>query len=324
MVVRKLLSVAVGTCALALSVTGVAAQSFPAQPLRIVVPLTPGGPIDLVVRAMAENLSESLKQPVVVENKPGAAGNIGAEAVIKSTPDGYTLLAALGTIVTVNPHVYTNMQVDMRKDLKPVLNMASTSQMLVVHPSVPVNSLAEFIALAKKEPMSYAHAGHGSPGHLAMEYFRLKTGLPAMTPVPYRGNAPLVTDLISGQVKVGFVATAGVIQHVRAGRLKGFAVSSKERSKLAPDVPTIAESGYPDFNFLTYFILMAPAGVPDEIRATLESEARKALVTDKIRDRFASQDVNIIGAGGKDTEALIKSEYDLWAKIAKAAKMSIQ
>ncbi|MGD9924112.1 MAG: Bug family tripartite tricarboxylate transporter substrate binding protein [Pseudorhodoplanes sp.] len=309
--------------ALAISSPAAQAQSFPTQPLRIVVPLAPGGPIDLVARAMAENLSASLKQPVVVENKPGAAGNIGAEAVAKSAPDGHTLLSALGTTLTVNPHVYAKMPVDMLKDLKPVLNMASTSQMLVVHPSVPVNSLAEFIALAKKEPMSYAHAGHGSPGHLAMEYFRLKAGLPEMTPVPYRGNAPLVTDLISGQVKVGFVATAGVIQHVRGGRLKGFAVSSKERSKLAPDVPTIAESGYPDFNFLTYFILLAPSGVPDAVLATLESEARKALVTDKIRDRFANQDVAIIGGGAKDTAALIKSEYDLWADVAKAAKMKI-
>jgi tripartite-type tricarboxylate transporter receptor subunit TctC len=172
--------------------------------------------------------------------------------------------------------------------------------------------------------MSYAHAGHGSPGHLAMEYFRLKTGLPVLTPVPYRGNAPLVTDLISGQVKVGFVATAGVIQHVRSGRLKGFAVSSKERSKLAPDVPTVAESGYPDFNFLTYFILLAPSGVPDAVSTILEQEAGKALVTDKLRDRFASQDVVILGIGSKETASLIKSEYDLWADVAKAAKMKAE
>jgi len=300
------------------------AQSFPPQPVRIVVPLAPGGPIDLLVRAMAEVLSVSLKQPVVVENKPGAAGNLGAELVAKAAPDGHTLLAALGTTLSVNPHVYEKMPVDVLKDLKPVLNMASTSQMLVVHPSVPVNSLAEFIVLARKEPMSYAHAGHGSPGHLAMEYFRLKTGLPDMTPVPYRGNAPLVTDLIGGQVKVGFVSTAGVIQHVRTGRLRGFAVSSKERSPLAPDIPTVAESGYPDFNFVTYFILLAPSGVPEATFATLEREARQALMKDDLRRKFVEQDVTILATGGKETAVLIKSEYDLWADVAKAAKMKAE
>ena len=320
----KALPAAAGALVLAISSAVAQAQSFPTQPVRIVVPLAPGGPIDLLVRAMAENMSTSLKQPVVVENKPGAAGNIGAESVAKSAPDGHTLLAALGTTLSVNPHVYPKMPIDMLKDLKPIANMASTSQMLVVHPSVPVNSLAEFIALAKKEPMSYAHAGHGSPGHLAMEYFRLKTGLPAMTPVPYRGNAPLVTDLLGGQVKVGFVATAGVIQHVRSGRLKGFAVSSKERSSLAPDLPTIAESGYPDFNFVTFFILLAPSGVPDATMATLESAAIQALANEDLRKKFAPQDVKILGSGSKETAKLIKSEYDLWSGVAKAAKMKAE
>lgn len=269
-------------------------------------------------------MSASLKQPVVVENKPGAAGNIGSEFVAKSAPDGHTMLAALGTTLSVNPHVYGKMPFDPLKDLKPVVNMAVSSQMLVVHPSVPVNSLAEFIALAKKEPISYAHAGHGSPGHLAMEYFRLKTVLPAMTPVPYRGNAPLVTDLIGGQVKAGFVSTAGVIQHVRSGRLKGFAISSKERSSLAPDIPTVAESGYPDFNFVTYFILLAPSGVPDAVLATLEREASQALMKDDLRKKFSEQDVTVLATGGKETAALIKSEHDLWADVAKAANMKAE
>ena len=321
---RRLLAVAAVVLAFAISCENAVAQSFPTQPVRIVVPTAAGGPIDLLARAMAENLSASLKQPVLVENKPGAAGNLGAEFVAKSAPDGHTLIAALGTTLSVNPHVYRAMTIDMLKDLKPITNMAVSSQMLVVHPSVPVTSLAEFIALARKEPMSYAHAGHGSPGHLAMEYFRLKTGLPSMTPVPYRGNAPLVTDLIGGQVKAGFVSTAGVIQHVNTGRLKGFAVSSKERSPLAPNVPTVAESGYPDFNFVTYFILLAPAGLPDATAATLERAARQALTTDDLRKKFAAQDVTILASGSNETAALIKSEYDLWAGVAKAANMKAE
>ncbi len=324
MSLRKVLPAAAGALVLAISSPVAQAQSFPTQTIRIVVPTAAGGPIDLLARAIAETMSASLKQPVVVENKPGAAGNLGAEAVAKSAPDGHTMIAALGTTLTVNPHVYPKMPIDMLKDLRPVANMASTSQMLVVHPSVPANSLAEFIVLAKKEPMSYAHAGHGSPGHLAMEFFRLKTGLPEMTPVPYRGNAPLVTDLLGGQIKVGFVATAGVIQHVRAGRLKGFAVSSKERSVLAPDIPTVAQSGYPDFNFLTYFILLVPSGVPDATVAVLEREARAALNQDDLRKKFVNQDVIILAGGAKETAALIKSEYDLWAGVVKAANMKAQ
>ena len=324
MKLRMILPAAAGALILAVSVTMAGAQSFPSQPIRIVVPLAPGGPIDLLTRAMAENMSASLKQPIVVENKPGAAGNIGAEFVAKAEPDGHTLLAALGTTLSVNPHVYPKMSIDMLKDLKPVVNMASTSQMLVVHPSVPANSLADFIALAKKEPMSYAHAGHGSPGHLAMEYFRLKTGLPVMTPVPYRGNAPLVTDLLGGQVKVGFVATAGVIQHVRSGRLRGFALSSQDRSSPAPDLPTIAESGYPDFNFVTFFVLLAPSGVPDATLATLERDARQALMNEDLRKKFAPQDVKILASGSEETAALIKAEFDLWSGVAKAANMKAE
>ena len=296
------------------------AQSFPSRAIRIVVPTAPGGPLDLVVRALGEKLAVSLKQPVLVENKPGAAGNIGADMVAKSEADGHTLLAALGTTLTVNPHVYKSMPLDVQKDLRPISNMASASQMLVVHPSVPVNSLSEFIAFAKKQPVSYAHAGHGSPGHLAMEYFRLKTGIQTV-PVPYRGNAPLVTDLIGGQIKVGFVSTSGVVQHVRAGRLKAFAVSSQERSALAPDVPTVAESGHPGFKFETYFLLLAPAGTPDATAALLEREVRQALQAPDMKQRFAPQDIEFIASTGADAAALIKSEFDLWAGVAKAANM---
>ena len=298
-------------------------ETYPSRPVRIIVPTAPGGPLDLVVRALGEKLAVSLKQPVIVENKPGAAGNIGAELVAKSDPDGHTLLSALGTTMSVNPHVYKSMPIDVLKDLRPITNMASASQMLVVHPSFPVKSLSEFIALAKKEPVSYAHAGHGSPGHLAMEYFRLKTGIQTV-PVPYRGNAPLVTDLIAGQIKVGFVSTSGVIQHVRGGRLKAFAVSSRERSQLAPNVPTVAELGYPDFIFETHFLLMGPSGLPDARATLLENEARKILKSPEFRERFAPQDITFVASTGPETAALIKSEYDLWAGVAKAANMQAE
>lgn len=300
-----------------------AAQGYPTRPIRIVVPTSAGGPLDLLVRALGEKLAASLKQPVIVENKPGAAGNLGAEMVAKSDPDGHTLLAALGTTLTVNPHVYKSMPIDMLKDLRPISNMASASQMLVVHPSLPVNSLSEFISFAIREPVSYAHAGHGSPGHLAMEYFRLKTGIKTV-PVPYRGNAPLVTDLIGGQIKVGFVSTSGVVQHVRGGRLRAFAVSSQDRSPLALEVPTVAEIGYPDFKFETYFILLGPSGLPDATAALLEQEVRLALRDPALQERFAPQDITFIASTGPEAAALIKSEHDLWSGIAKAANMQAE
>ncbi len=299
------------------------AQSYPSRPIRIIVPTSPGGPLDLVVRALGEKLSVTLKQPILVENKPGAAGNIGAELVAKSDPDGHTLLSALGTTLSVNPHVYKTMPIDVLKDLRPISNMVSASQMLVVHPSFPANSLAEFIAFAKKEPVSYAHAGHGSPGHLSMEYFALKTGIKTV-PVPYRGNAPLVTDLIAGQIKAGFVSTSGVVQHVRSGRLRAFAVSSEQRSALAPDVPTVAEIGYPGFKFETYFLLLGPAGMSDTTLALLEKEVRQALQAPDLQARFAPQDITFIASTASEAAALMKAEYDLWADVAKAANMQAQ
>jgi tripartite-type tricarboxylate transporter receptor subunit TctC len=301
-----------------------AAQSYPSRPIRIVVPTAPGGPLDLVVRALGEKLAVSLKQPVVVENKPGAAGNIGAELVAKSAPDGHVLLAALGTTFTVNPHVYATMPVDVINDLRPIANMAESSLMLVVHPSLPVNSLAELVALAKREPMSYAHAGHGSPGHLAMEYFKLKAGITNLTPVPYRGNAPLVTDLVGGQVKVAFVSTPGVMPHVLAGRLRGFVVSSKGRSSLAPDIPAISEAGYPGFEYVAYFFLHAPSAIPAPIADMLEREVRTILTSDAMKVRFAPHDIRFLASTGVEAPATIKSESALWAEIVKATNMKAE
>ena len=247
------------------------AQSYPTRPVRVVVPFAAGGPLDLVGRAVFEKLSASLKQPFVMENRTGAGGNIGTEAVAKASPDGYTLLFVLSGTLTANPAMYRKLPFDVEKDLRPISLLAASTQMLVVHPSLPVNSLAEFVAYARKQPITYAHAGAGSGGHLAMEYFRTMAGFETVQ-VPYRGNAPLVIDLVAGQVKAGFVSTAGVIQHVRDGKLKGLAISAPARTPLAPDVPTTAEAGYPDFKLATYFVLLGPAGLPDAIVELLERD----------------------------------------------------
>jgi tripartite-type tricarboxylate transporter receptor subunit TctC len=221
------------------------AQTYPSRAVKVVVPFAAGGPLDLVARTLSDKLSARLKQPFVIENRVGAGGNLGTEVVAKAPPDGHTLLMVLATTLTANPALYKKLPFDPDKDLRPISLLTNSSQMMVVHPSVPVNSLAQLVALAKKEPLTYAHAGPGSGGHLTMEYFRTVAGFETVQ-VPYRGNAPLVIDLVAGQVKAGFVSTAGVIGHVRAGRLKGLAISSAKRSPLAPEVPTAAEAGYPD------------------------------------------------------------------------------
>ena len=234
-----------------------AAQPYPNRLIKLVVPFAAGGPIDIIARAIADKLSVSLKQPFVIENRPGAGGNIGTEVVARAAPDGYTLGMVLGTTLTVNPSLYKKLPFDPDKDFRPISIVTTTGKMLVVHPSVPVNSVAEFVAFAKaaaarKEPITYASGGIGTPGHLVMENFRLHAGFEAIH-VPYRGNAPMVVDLVAGQVKVGFVTSAGMMDHVQAGRLKGLGVSRASRSPLAPDVPTIAESGYPGFRVENYY-----------------------------------------------------------------------
>jgi tripartite-type tricarboxylate transporter receptor subunit TctC len=299
-----------------------ASPSYPQRPVKIVVSLLPGTGPDLIARVVADKLSARLRQTFVVENRPGAAGNLGAEAVFKSAADAHTLLVSLNTTFTVNPSLYKKPPFDPNRDFKYISMLSKATTMLVVHSSVPVNSVAEFVAYAKKQPISYAHGGPGTPGHLCMEYFRLLAGFQTM-PVPYRGNTQLATDLAAGQIKFGFVGTTGVAQHVRAGRLKGLAISSRERSPLAPDVPTIAESGYPDFEFESYTVLAAPAGIPDSIAVLLEREVQQALASPELQERLRAQDTLVDWAGSAEAEARIKADTKLWAKVIQAAGMRV-
>ena len=271
MLSRRLLLSVVAGASFGIPASADAPQPYPQRPVKIITAGIPGTTFDLVARALADQLSLRLKQIFLVEPRPGAAGNVGAEFVAKASPDGYTLIMALGTTFAVNPSLYRKPPFDPLADFTFIAITATTSTVLVVHPSVPVSSVAEFVAFAKKEPIAYAHGGNGTPGHLTMEYFRLMAGFQT-TPVPYRGNPQLVTDLVGGQIKAGFVAASGVIQHVREGRLKGLAVSTRSRSPLAPDVPTIAEAGYPEFEFASYHVLAAPAGIPEPVAALLERE----------------------------------------------------
>jgi tripartite-type tricarboxylate transporter receptor subunit TctC len=315
-------AVAVASFMLGAVVSGTA-QSYPGRAIKIIVAGVAGSPVDIQTRMIADKLSARLAQPIVVENRTGAAGNLGAEAVAKAAPDGYTLLVVLDTTLTVNPSLYQKLPFDPERDFRPISILAVSSTMLVVHPSVPVKSVSEFVAFAKTEPVPYAHGGNGSPGHLSMEYFRLQAGFQAI-PVPYRGNAPLVTDLVAGQIKSGFVGTAGVIEHVRAGRLKGLAISARSRSPLAPDVPTLAEVGYPDFNVELYYVMLAPAAVPESITALLEREVRQALQSPDLREKFRAQGTEIVASTAIEAKTRVEADAKMWAKVVKAANMRLE
>jgi tripartite-type tricarboxylate transporter receptor subunit TctC len=288
-----------------------AAQTYPTHPIRIIVSSAAGGPLDIVGRAVAEKLAAALKQPVVVEARSGAGGNIAADFVSKSAPDGYTLLFTLSSTLTVNPHLYK----DLNFNLKPITVVNYSTQTLFVHPSVPVNTVTEFVDWAKKEgPVSYAHGGNGTSSHLVMEYFRLLAGFQTVG-VPYRGAAAMVADFIAGQVKVSFGSTSGLLPQAATGKLRALAVSTAKRSPLAPDVPTVAESGYPGFELTTDFVLLAPSGTPDEIVALLEREVRQAIDTPEFRDRFSKQDIWIVASTSAEAAARIKAGFALWGDV---------
>lgn len=301
------------------------ADTYPSHPVKIIVPFAAGGPVDRVARTVAETLSERLKQPFIIENRLGADGNVGLQAAISSKPDGYTLVMATGSMLTVNPALYKKAPFNPEVDLRPISILTVSSQMLVVHPSIPANSLAEFIAFARKRkaPVTYATSGYGSPSHFTMEYLRLLADFPA-SPVSYQGNAPLMIDLLSGVIKVGFVATSGVLNYLNSGQLKGIGISSPTRSSLAPNVPTIAESGYPGFQVDSYILILAPANVPEPIVDQLEQEVRQAVKSSDFRQKFQALDVQSVGSTGAEAKTWIAKETKQWAKIVKAANMQAE
>jgi len=326
-VAKTLFAIALSACG-AWTPEHAAAQTYPSHPIKVVVPLLPGSPGDLVARLVADKLSIGLGQPLVVENRPGAAGNIGTELIAKSTPDGYTLGMVLGSTLTVNPNVYRKMPFDPDRDLRPISVLSIGGQMLVVHPSVPVNSVKEFVAFAKaataaKQPITYGSGGVGIPGHLAMESFRVRAGFEAVH-VPYRGNPAVVVDLLAGQIKFAFISSAGLVDHLRAGRLKGLAVSRTTRSPLAPDVPTIAESGYPGFAVENDDILLAPAGLRDAIAARLQREVAVALTQHDVVERLRIMDMVPGPIVGDEMLARIKADRAQWAKVVVAAHMRLE
>lgn len=276
--------------ALALAAAGTAAavapaafaQAWPSKPVKLIVNFPPGGAADVIGRALAQALGDALKQSFVVENRPGANGNLGADAVAKSPADGLTLLMSSGGAVTVNPFLYTKMPFDAERDLVPVASVARVLVFLMAHPSVPAASVAEFVAHAKANPgkLSYGSAGSGSSPHLAGEMFARQAGIQAQH-VPYKGAAPALTDLLAGQVQFMFDPGPG-LRHAKEGKLKLLAVGSPKRSSAVPDTPTLAEAGFPGFDADTVFGIYAPQGTPAAVIDTLHTEINRALASAKV------------------------------------------
>jgi tripartite-type tricarboxylate transporter receptor subunit TctC len=302
------------------------AENYPARPVKIVVPFPPGAALDFTARLLADRLASSLKQAFIVENRPGASGHIGTDAVAKAEPDGYTLLFVLETPLTVSPSLYPKLPFDPALDFEPITVAASFSMALVVHPSVPAKSLPDFVAYAKnlEQPLLYGSGGgRGDPGHLTMEYFRTKAGFKGLQ-VPYKGNAEAVMGLVGGQVQAGFLATPGVLPLVQEGRLRALAVSSLQRAPYAPDISTIAESGYAGFEVRFYQVLLTPKGVPESIRALLEREALQVLRSPEVQARLRAQALEPIASTSAEAKVLLKSASDQWQSVIKTSNIRIE
>ena len=312
-------------CVLASCAFTVSAQPYPNKPLRFVVPFPPGGSTDLLARRLCERLQASMGQPCVVENKPGAGGAVGSEFVAKAAPDGYTLLLGVtgshGISVSLNP----KLPYHPIKDFAPISTLVSTSLVLVVGPQFPANTLAEYVTYAKGRPEQVTHSspGNGTSMHLTGEMFNLASGT-KLVHVPYKGSAGAVNDLMGGQVQSMFGDFLVVYPQVKGGKIKALAITSAKRHQMLPDVPTIAESGYPGFEALSWQGLFVPAGTPADIVAKLNAETLKALTAEDFRDAFAKQGFTVAGSSPAEFRAFIEAEIPKWARIIKAGNVTLQ
>jgi tripartite-type tricarboxylate transporter receptor subunit TctC len=307
-----------GLVAAALLLPGLAAaQSWPQKPVKIVVPFAAGGTTDVVARQLAQKLSEAWGQSVVVENRAGAGGNIGADVVAKSPPDGYTLLMTSGSIVAANPYMYKDMGFDPAKDLAPITNVASGPQVLVIGKDVPVKDVKEFIAYAKANPkkINFGSAGVGTQTHLAGENFAYATGV-NIVHVPYKGEAAALTDLIGGQIQMVPANFPAAVPHVKSGRVRCLALTSLQRHPELPDCPTVAET-LPGFKNDGWWGLMAPAGTPREILEKVQRDSAKILFSDDFKAKFAQQGMAPVANKPDELAAAIREESKVWQKVIK-------
>lgn len=309
--------------ALALFQTGdaLAQANYPDKPVRFIVPYPPGGGTDVIARIVQDRFQALLGQPVIIDNKGGAGGSVGSELAARAAPDGYTVLFTLSSH-TINPAIYPKLPFDTIKDFEAIGTVASLPQILVANPQVPANSVAELVALAKAKPdlLAYASVGNGSPGHLAGELFKLRTGT-QMTHIPYRGGGPAVTDVISGQVPLLWVSIPAAAQFVKAGKLKALAVSTLKRSAAFPDVPTVQETGVPDFEVDSWYAMFVPARTPQPVIDRLNRALNTVVAEPGIRDKLLAQGAEGVGGTPQALTRIVVAEVPKWVKLAKDANI---
>jgi len=295
---------------------------YPVRPIRLVVPFTPGGSSDILGRAIAQRLTESLGQSVVIDNVPGAGGSLGADRVAKAAPDGYTLLMGhIGTLA-VNPLIYPRLPYDPRKDFSPVAWVANVPNVLVVHPSVPARKLQELVAYLRSRPgqLNYGSGGNGSAAHLVTEYLKQQTGT-FVVHVPYRGTAPAVNDLMAGQIQLLFTGAPPVMAAIRAGQLRALAVSSRKRLAALPEVPTVAESGYPGFEADQWYGVVAPAGTPADIVGRLNAQINQSLASPELQRRLQAEGAVAMPSSPEAFGRLMAQELERWRPVVRAGNI---
>ena len=291
------------------------AQSYPSRPIRVIVPFSPGGAVDGPMRVIAQELGKRLGQQVVIENKPGAGSTIGTELAAKASPDGYTLLLASQTNA-ISATLYPKLTFDPIEDFAPIALIGREPGVLVVHPALPVWSFADFIAYAKGRPgqLDYASSGNGSGQHLFMAMLATMTGL-KLVHVPYKGSGQATTDLLGGQILVSIPGTAGMVGHIKAGKLRALAVTGSKRSPQLPDIPTVAESGVPGYEAYVWMGLLAPRGTPAAVIDRLNAELRQALATDEVRTYMTTAGIEIVGSSPDEFNKFFRAERDQWARV---------
>ena len=296
--------------------TGALAQAWPARPVRVIVPFPPGGGLDFFARVMAPRLQENLGQQIVVENRSGAGGMVGADAVAKAAPDGYTLLVASSAELTISQHLYPKMAYETTRDFAPVSYAAHAALLFSVHPSLPAKTLAEVVAYARANPgkLSFASAGTGGVQHLAGEILKTAAKIDIVH-VPYKGAGPAVIDMVGGQVQMGFTALPSSIQHARAGRLRAIAVTSGKRSAAAPDLPTFTELGYPQLDLVVWYAALFPAHTPPEIVARMSAEVNRAVNSPDVKAKLLEQGVESVGTTPDQLARFMASESARYGKI---------
>jgi len=303
----------------ALGAQAAAMESYPARPVRVVVPQSAGGSTDLVARAVGQRMADALGQPMVVDNRPGAGSINGTDIVAKATPDGYTLLVVAASF-TITPNIRKKVPYDVVRDFTPISQLATLPHIVVVHPSLPVKSIKELIALAKAKPgeLNFASSGIGTSTHMATELFMYLTGT-KMVNIPYKGGAPGITALLGGQVQLYFAAISTAIPHVRSGRIRALAVSTKKRSIALPQYPTLQEAGVPGYEHASWVGMLAPDRTPKAVIAQLNGEAAKAAQREDVKRLLLRSGVETVGSSPDEFEIVIKTEVVKWARVVKAA-----